>query len=68
MFVDTMDNTANISYGAHPERLFIINKGVVHYEGGIGPFYYNVEEVGQWLKEYRQEQKNVQLNQVFRYQ
>ncbi|KAK3744431.1 hypothetical protein QZH41_003167 [Actinostola sp. cb2023] len=53
VFVDTMANTANIAYGAFPERLYIIHGGVITYEGGIGPMNYNVVDVHEWLMRYR---------------
>lgn len=47
--VDPMENEANISYGGFPERLFIILDGGVVYEGGVGPMYYNLQELVQNL-------------------
>ena len=35
--VDSMTNSALIQYGAAPERLYIIQDGVVVYKGGMGP-------------------------------
>ena len=50
--VDTIDNEANISYGAVPQRLYVIVEGKIVYQGGMGPIYYNLEEVKDWLASY----------------
>lgn len=47
---DTMKEQAMNRYEAAPERLYIIEQGVVVYKGGGGPFLYKPEEVLQWLK------------------
>jgi len=49
ILVDRMDDKASISYGALPERLYVIQDGKISYEGGIGPFFYCVEEVDRFL-------------------
>ncbi|KAJ7381519.1 Deiodinase, iodothyronine, type I [Desmophyllum pertusum] len=43
--VDTMWNAANAAYGATPERLYIIKDGIILYQGGMGPFGYDLAEV-----------------------
>ncbi|CAH3161062.1 unnamed protein product [Porites lobata] len=43
--VDTMWNTANAVYGAIPERLYIIKDSTVLYQGGVGPFRYDLSEM-----------------------
>ena len=48
--VDTMDDEATKAYGAFPERLFIIQQGKIVYEGGMGPYNYDLEEVKNWLE------------------
>ena len=50
--VDSMHDTANRLYGAFYERLYIVLDGVVVYEGGYGPEYYNMDEVEVWLNRY----------------
>lgn len=54
--VDTMCNAANAAYGAIPERLYVIKDGVILYQGGVGPFAYNLTEVNSCLTEIIQEQ------------
>jgi len=49
-FLDSMKNEACIRYQAWPERLYIIQDGVVVYKGMVGPFGYNVWEVRRWLE------------------
>jgi hypothetical protein len=55
VLVDTILNSANIAYGAFPQRLYIIRQNNVVYQGGLGPSYYNLEEVRLWLEKYRQQ-------------
>jgi len=49
ILVDPMDDRANIAFAALPERLYVILDGNVVYEGGIGPFDYNLEEMEAFL-------------------
>lgn len=51
--VDTMDDEATKAYGAFPERLFIIQQGKIVYEGGMGPYNYDLEEVKNWLEKWK---------------
>lgn len=46
---DSFDNQTNDRFEAWPERLFIVEKGVVVYVGGYGPFDYKLAEVKDWL-------------------
>jgi Iodothyronine deiodinase len=48
--IDEMSNTANDTYAAWPERLYIIDEnGRIAYKGGNGPFQYDPKEVRAWL-------------------
>lgn len=47
--VDDMDNKANITFGAIPERLAVLFDGKVQWLGGPGPFKYSVEELENYL-------------------
>ena len=49
LVVDSMSNTASYAYGALPERLVIIQRGVVRFIGGKGPEEYCVDEAKQAL-------------------
>lgn len=49
VYADNMNNEANKAFGAMPERLFILLNNEVVYEGGMGPFFYNLDEVKDWL-------------------
>ena len=53
IYVDKMDNSASTLYAALPERLYIINNGIIEYAGGCGtrhgPAGYKPSEVKQWL-------------------
>ncbi len=49
--VDTMDNAADETFGAWPERLYVIGEdGKIVYQGGLGPWDYKPEEVRAWLE------------------
>ena len=47
--MDTMKDEANSAYGAFPERLYIILDGTIVYQGGMGPFFYKLQEVKDFL-------------------
>lgn len=42
--VDTMPNRASYAFGALPERLVIVQSGVVQFIGGKGPEQYSIAE------------------------
>ena len=48
--MDEMTNDLDKAYKALPERLYIIQDGVIKYVGGVGPFDYNIDQVEEWLK------------------
>jgi hypothetical protein len=49
--VDDMQETADLAYGAWPERIYIIDEsGVIVYRGGLGPFNYHPKEARAWLE------------------
>lgn len=52
ILMDTMDDKANMTYGAMPERLYIIQEERIVYCGKPGPSGYFVEEVEAWLAKY----------------
>ncbi|KAL9989028.1 hypothetical protein ACROYT_G003536 [Oculina patagonica] len=56
VLVDTMENEASKAYAAFPERLYVIQQGQIVYEGGTGPYHYDLTEVQRWLEEYRAKQ------------
>ena len=48
--LDDLDNTAMACYAAWPERLYIIGTdGRIIYKGGMGPFYFDPDEVEEIL-------------------
>jgi len=49
ILVDLMDNKAGTAYAAMPERLYVVLDGKIVYEGDLGPFGYNLDEVEQYL-------------------
>ena len=54
ILVDNMDDAANVAYGALTERLYIVLDGKIVYCGGMGPFFYNLIEVQEFLNEFRE--------------
>ena len=53
ILVDFMEDQANNNYGALPERLYIILDGKFEYIGDPGPKGYKVNEVDDWLNNFR---------------
>jgi len=49
ILVDQMDDQACRAYAALPERLYVMLDGRIVYQGGMGPFYYNIDEVEELL-------------------
>ena len=50
--VDDIRNTANACYAAWPERIYIIETdGTIAYKGGMGPFYFEPEDIDRYLSE-----------------
>jgi type I thyroxine 5'-deiodinase len=54
LVVDSMDDNANLAYGAVPERLYIILDGRVVYKGREGPHGYHPEGVEDFLMQHLQ--------------
>ena len=54
-FVDDIRNTAMACYAAWPERIYVIDReGRIAYKGGVGPFYFEPEELREVLEKLRQ--------------
>ena len=51
--VDNMDDECNRAYGGLYERLYIVQNGVVVYQGNRGPAGFKVSEVEDWLNKYK---------------
>ena len=50
--LDDIENTAMACYAAWPERFYVIDtSGRIVYKGGIGPFYFDPDEVDEVLRE-----------------
>ncbi len=48
---DSMANEAVDRFDAHPERILIIEKGVVVHKGGKGPLiYYDIKDVIEYMR------------------
>uniref|UniRef100_A0AAV2JCA5 Iodothyronine deiodinase n=1 Tax=Knipowitschia caucasica TaxID=637954 RepID=A0AAV2JCA5_KNICA len=52
--VDSMENASNAAYGAFFDRLYVLLKGRIVYQGGRGPEGYRISELKAWLDQYRQ--------------
>ena len=45
ILVEEMDNSIDETYGAAPERLYLIDAdGKIAYHGGAGPFFFDLDE------------------------
>lgn len=44
LLVDTMSNEASLQYAAVPEAFYVIEEGVITYQG-LGPFAYDPDEI-----------------------
>lgn len=53
ILVDPMDDPANKAYASFPERFYILLDGKVVFEGGLGPYYYSVPEVAEFLAKWK---------------
>lgn len=45
LVADTMSNLASEKYSAHPERLYVVEDGLITYASAWGPRAYSVAEV-----------------------
>jgi len=50
VFVDSMKNSACTTFGAMPERLFVLKDGPVEFIGGTGPQNYSLEALTDFLE------------------
>lgn len=50
VLVDFMTNEAQEKFAAYPERLYIVQKGKIVYQGQRGPFDYDIQEMIDVLK------------------
>jgi len=50
-YIDTMKNDVSLAYAGFPERLYIFYQGKIYYQGGLGPFFYNMNEMEKSLIE-----------------
>ena len=52
VLVEEMDNKIDETFGAAPERLYLIGSdGKVAYHGGAGPFFFDLDEWEQAIQE-----------------
>ena len=50
--VDDITNKANACYAAWPERIYVIDaNGTIVYKGGMGPFYFDPDDLEDFLEE-----------------
>ena len=46
MLLEKMNNAAEEAYQSWPDRLYLIDaKGTIAYQGGMGPLYFDVDEL-----------------------
>lgn len=51
VFVDGMDNAVELAYEARPEKICVVQDGVVVFLSGIGPYQYSPKRLQEWLNE-----------------
>ena len=56
--VDPMTDEANRAYGGLYERLYVIMDGIIMYQGARGPRGYHIEEVQDWIRNYKRKSPN----------
>ncbi len=44
LLADSIDDSASRAFGSFPDRLYIVYKGKVAYQGGVGPHGYIVSK------------------------
>lgn len=49
LVIDTIENEAALQYAACPEALYVIEDGIVQYQG-LGPFAYDPDSVRGWIE------------------
>jgi len=49
LVIDNMKDGLCESYGALPERLYVVSQGKLVYCGGMGPYHYDPEELREFL-------------------
>ncbi len=49
LLVDPIENNFDDAYAGWPERLYVIEGGVIRYKGGTGPDHFQPEELAAWL-------------------
>jgi hypothetical protein len=54
---DTMSDSANRAYGGLFERLYVIEDGLVAYQGERGPSGFRLDEVERWLDQFVERQR-----------
>jgi hypothetical protein len=51
--IDSPDNAADRAYGGWPERLYVLSPtGHILYQGGKGPYGFDLEELDAFLKDH----------------
>ena len=45
LLVDGIENATDFAFGAKPERLYILQNNKVVYRGGMGPFWYDPQDM-----------------------
>jgi len=51
LYVDRMDNNADLAFAGWPERFYIVENNKIVFKGGKGPDHYHPEDVEDWMNE-----------------
>ena len=51
LYIDNMEDDAMDVFVAWPERAYVFERGVCVYQGGRGPFDFDMAQVQTWLRQ-----------------
>ena len=49
VYLDTMENKLKTFFGVQYERLYIIQNGIIVFQGGQGPMNYSLDKIDEFL-------------------
>ena len=52
LYVDTMADTASLTFASFPERLIVVLDGKMIWQGGRGPHDYSIKALEDWMMEF----------------
>ena len=52
IIIDNMNNELESTFGAYNERLYIVKNNKIVMKGGVGPMFYNLNQVKKYLQKH----------------